>query len=75
MVATGTSSPTPAAARMSLHRRRRLAGLRCLTIELRETEVAALVRKGLLEGDEREDARALRTAMHLFLDRSLGGGV
>ena len=40
---------TPAAARMRLHRDRRRRGLRCLTIELRETEIDALIRIGLLE--------------------------
>ena len=33
-------SRSPAAARMRLHRERRRHGLRCLMIELRETEIA-----------------------------------
>jgi len=43
--------PTPeragsaAAERMRRHRERRREGLRCLTIEFRETEIDALVRK------------------------------
>ena len=40
---------SPAAERMRLHRERRRRGLRCLVIELRETEVDALIRGGLLE--------------------------
>jgi hypothetical protein len=35
--------PSPAAARMRLHRDRRRRGLRCLTIELRETEIDVLI--------------------------------
>jgi hypothetical protein len=38
---------TPAAKRMRLHRERRRRGLRCLMIELRETEVDALIRGGV----------------------------
>jgi hypothetical protein len=34
---------SPAAARMRLHRDRRRRGLRCLTIELRETEIDVLI--------------------------------
>jgi hypothetical protein len=34
---------SPSAKRMRLHRERRRDGLRCLTIELRETEIDALV--------------------------------
>jgi hypothetical protein len=42
--------PGPAAERMRRHRDRRRDGLRCLTIELRETERDALIRNGLLKG-------------------------
>ena len=38
---------SPAAERMRLHRERRYLGLRCLMIELRETEIEALIGKGL----------------------------
>ena len=62
-----------AAARMRLHRLRKQAGLHCLTFELRETEITALVRKGLLQPDSRYDLKAVRKAMYTFLDRSLGG--
>jgi hypothetical protein len=37
--------PSPAAERMRRHRDRRRDGLRCLTIELRETERDALIRR------------------------------
>ena len=65
-------APTPAA-RMRLHRLRKQSGLTCLTVELRNTEITALVRKGLLQPDSRHDLKAVRKAMYAFLDRSLGG--
>ena len=42
-----------------------------MTIELRETEVTALVRKGFLKEDTRNDRRALMNAFYGFLDASL----
>ena len=61
-----------AAARMRLHRARRRAGLRCLMIELRETEVDALIRMGLLKPETRNDPNAVTGALYSFLDRTLG---
>lgn len=69
------SSPacqSPAAERMRAHRSRRQAGLRCLTIELRETEVAELIRRKLLDASARHDLRAIRSAIHRHLDDTLG---
>ena len=60
-----------AALRMRRHRERRRDGLRCMTIELRETEIDALIRRGLLEEDTRNDLQAVRTAFYGFLDRAL----
>jgi hypothetical protein len=60
-----------AAVRMRRHRERRRDGLRCVTIELRETEISALIREGLLKEDAREDLRAVKTAFYGFLDRTL----
>jgi hypothetical protein len=64
-------SPSAAALRMRRHRERRRDGLRCLTIELRETEIIALIRKRLLKDDGRDDVRAVKTAFYGFLDRTL----
>ena len=61
--------------RMRLHRARRSAGLRCLTLEIREAEIAALIRKGLLRLDSRQDNDAVRNAFYSLLDRHLGGGM
>jgi hypothetical protein len=60
---------------MRLHRARKSAGLRCLTLEVREAEIAALIRKGLLRPDSRHDRTAVRNALYLLLDRYLGGGM
>jgi len=63
---------SPAAERMRLHRERRRKGLRCLTIELRETEIDALVRNGFLKVDARNDLRSIETALYEFFERALG---
>ena len=68
----GEENPRSAAAeRMRLHRQRRKTGLRCLTVELRATEIDALIRKGLLTSDTRGDPRAIVDALYEHLDRTL----
>jgi hypothetical protein len=67
------AAPIAAAAeRMRNHRERRRLGLRCVTIEFRESELDLLIRWGLLKADARNDTHALRDAVHAFLDRALG---
>jgi len=61
-----------AAKRMRLHRERRRQGLRCLMIELRETEIHALVRMGLLGAEMRNDAAAIVEALYALFGRTLG---
>jgi hypothetical protein len=61
-----------AAERMRRHRERRRDGLRCLTIELRETEIDALARRGFLKADARNDLRSIEMALYEFLERTLG---
>jgi hypothetical protein len=51
-----------AAERMRASRERRRLGLRCLTVQLREAEVNVA----------RNDPRAVRKALHTYLDRTLG---
>jgi hypothetical protein len=63
---------SPAAERMRLHRERRRNGMRCLTIELRETEIDALIRTGLLRADMRNDPNAVTKALYAHLDGTLG---
>ena len=62
---------SPAAERMRLHRERRRDGLRCLTIELRETEIDALIRKGMLKTDARNDRDAILNALYAHLEHTL----
>jgi hypothetical protein len=66
-----TPAPSAAALRMRRHRERRRDGLRCMTIELRETEVRALIWKGFLSEGARNDRRAVISAFYRFLDRTL----
>ena len=70
-----TTPPIPcsaAAQRMRAHRDRRRKGLRCIRIELRETEVDVLIRKGLLRPDARNDLNAVVHALDHHLDATLG---
>ena len=66
------SKCSPAAERMRRHRERRRDGLRCLMIELRETEIDTLARNGFLKADARNDLRSIELAVYEFLERTLG---
>ena len=66
------TGPSAAAARMGLHRDRRRHGLRCLMIELRETEIDVLIVKGLLNSETRHDPHVVRQALYTHLDQTLG---
>ena len=68
---SASTAPSAAALRMRRHRERRRDRLRCMTIELRDTEVTALVRKGFLKEGTRNDHRAVKSAFYGFLDRTL----
>jgi hypothetical protein len=64
-------SRSSAAERMRFHRERKKKGMRCLTIELRETEIDSLIRKGFLKADARNDTLAIIDALYVYLDREL----
>ena len=68
---TKGAAPSPGALRMARHRNRRRKGLKCITIELRETEIDVLIRRGRLAGDSRGDLAAVRRALYGFLDDHL----
>ena len=53
---------------MRAHRQRRRDGLRCVTIELRETEIDMLLGR---KADARNDADAIRDALYAHLERAL----
>ena len=73
MTATPPTEPARSAAaeRMRLHRERRREGLRCVTIQLRETEIDTLIRNGFLNREMRNNQFAIRDALHSFLDETL----
>jgi hypothetical protein len=71
MAGSMSLSHSDAADRMRRHRQRRRDGLRCLTIELREIEIDALIRKQLLRECDRNDPNAINVALYEFLDRNL----
>jgi hypothetical protein len=60
-----------AAERMRRHRERRRNGMRCLTIELHETEIDTLIGKGVLRADARNDQYAICQALYGHLQRTL----
>jgi hypothetical protein len=70
-----TTPPIPcsaAAQRMRAHRKRRRAGLRCVVVQLRETEIDELIRRKLLQADARNDLSAVVQALYHHLDATLG---
>jgi hypothetical protein len=67
-----SAAPSAAADRMRRHRQRRRDGLRCFMIELRETEIDALIRNGLLPPENRHDYESVQSALYVFLDHALG---
>jgi hypothetical protein len=62
---------SPAAIRMRRSRRRRRDGLRCLRIELRETEIDALADRRLLKPEARNNRSAVTAALYGFLEQEL----
>ena len=71
-VTTMPESRSPAAERMRRSRQRRRDGLRCVRVELRETEIDALIRSNLLTADARNDLQAIRKALYAHLEDTLG---
>ena len=66
------ANTSSAAERMRRHRKRRRNGLRCLIIELRETEITKLIRQGFLAAETRNDSSAVTRAFYDFFDCTLG---
>jgi hypothetical protein len=58
---------TDGAIRMRRCRARRRAGFRCFTVELHDGEIEALVRRGILRGDERDDEGAVVDALSQYI--------
>jgi hypothetical protein len=57
---------------MRLHRERRQQGLRCLTIEVHESEINMLVHMKLLKSEMRNDANAIIEALFAHLEPHIG---
>jgi hypothetical protein len=70
---TAPAAPSPGAERMRRHRERRRNGLRSVTVELRDSEVNELIKRGYLAPESRADKDAIRTALYWFLDHDLRG--
>ena len=66
------SKRSAAAERMRRHRQRRRDGLRCLVIELWETEIDVLISRGHLKNEKRSDPSEVIDALYAHLDRTLG---
>lgn len=62
---------SPAAERMRLHRERRKQGMRCIMIEVRETEIDTLIKTGLLKPDRRDDRTGIAEAIYSLFEREL----
>ena len=60
-----------AAMRMRRHRKRRSGGLRCLTIELRDSEIDVLVFRALLNPEMRNNKNAILRALYDHFEQTL----
>jgi hypothetical protein len=74
-VSNASSDTTPSqteyslsARRMARHRHRRRNGLRCFTLEIRESEIDLLIARGRLRRDDRSNPAAIKQAIYRFLD-------
>jgi hypothetical protein len=66
-----TLSTNPGAERMRRHRQRRRDGMRCLQLEIRDTEIDKLIRRKLLKVEMRNDKQSLLDALYEFLEDTL----
>ena len=63
-------STTPArssAVRMTRHRKRRRQGTRCVTVDVSQSELDALVVRGYLPEEERDNGSAIKKAIEAVL--------
>jgi hypothetical protein len=58
-----------AAERMRLTRARRTKGLRCISLDVRASEVENLIKLNILDPTHKNDPRAIAGALGRFLDR------
>jgi hypothetical protein len=62
---------SPAAERMRRHRRRRREGLTHVAIDLRRSEIDALVRLGFLSTETANDVRAIKKGLYQYFESML----
>lgn len=62
---------TPAAERQRRYRLRRRRNMRALQIDIRASEIDALIRRGHLLEENRSDSGAIALALYKFLDKAL----
>jgi hypothetical protein len=60
---------------MRIHRQRLQRGLKCVTIELRTSEIKELVRRGFTTEADSASPNSLREALYAFLDQNLSARV
>jgi hypothetical protein len=63
--------PLSAAERMANYRKRKKRGLRCVWLEVRKSEIAGLIRLGMLDSNKSNDPRALQAALYRHLEETL----
>lgn len=64
-------APLTAAERMARYRERRKSGMRYLTLEIRNSEISALVRRGLLHSNKSDDRAAIKAAIYAYFEQTL----
>jgi hypothetical protein len=62
-----TAPPSPSTERTRRHRQRRRRGARCITVEMNDLEISALVAKGYLTEEARRDSKAITAAIEALV--------
>jgi hypothetical protein len=66
-MSTTSSQTRSSAERTRRHRKRKRQGTRCITVDVSESEIAAMVARGYLQGEERDDAAQIKKAIEEVL--------
>jgi hypothetical protein len=67
------ASETAGAIRQRRRRDRRARGFFCISVEIGDADLDALVERDLLDRKERHDREAITAALHRFFDDALAG--